>query len=154
MKNNEARLFIATNPSESSDELKKYSEIEFITELKHNYSNKKEDRIYLHNKGQTTSITTGITQSLSVSIDFDNSIDSHHYLLTLLLGSIENLNNQYIRIEIPTISKNQDSKYVIVQGKATINFKNHLPSGNADETEKLSFDILPQDYIWEVKESA
>lgn len=51
MKNNEVRLFIVIILSGDSDELKKYLEIKFIIELKYNYSNKKEDRIYLYNKG-------------------------------------------------------------------------------------------------------
>ncbi|TDV23505.1 hypothetical protein BCF59_0494 [Mycoplasmopsis mustelae] len=148
------KLFIALSPDTAiSDDgsinvsAARFSEIEHITALKLNYSPKKEDKVYYHNNGESTSITTGLSKSLSVSIDFDNSSQAHQYLLSLLLGDVHNVNNQVIMLEIHTISA-ETNKFVTVSGKATINFKNHFPSGNADELQKLEFDILPQDNKW------
>ncbi|WP_322911065.1 phage tail tube protein [Mycoplasmopsis felis] len=145
------RLYIATVPLGSTDEEKKYKEITSITALKFNYSPKKEDRMYFHNLGESTSITTGVSKSLSVSIDFDNSDEAHKYLLNLLLGDIYLTNSQFIKLDIRTISKTT-GKHITVSGKATINFKNHFPSGNADEIQKLEFDIFPQDNKWTTEE--
>ncbi|MCU9934775.1 hypothetical protein NWE61_06910 [Mycoplasmopsis felis] len=107
--------------------------------------------MYFHNLGESTSITTGVSKSLSVSIDFDNSDEAHKYLLNLLLGDIYLTNSQFIKLDIRTISKTT-GKHITVSGKATINFKNHFPSGNADEIQKLEFDIFPQDNKWTTEE--
>ncbi|WP_322902034.1 phage tail tube protein [Mycoplasmopsis felis] len=145
------RLYIATVPLGSTDEEKKYKEITSITALKFNYSPKKEDRMYFHNLGESTSITTGVSKSLSVSLDFDNNNEAHKYLLNLLLGDIHLTNSQYIKLDIRTISKTI-GKHLVVSGKATLNFKNHFPSGSADELQKLEFDIYPQDNKWTTEE--
>lgn len=151
--NNTSELWIATQPYQTSDDLKQWEQIKFITELKHNYSVKKEDRNYFHNKGKTTSITTGSSQSLSVTFDYDDEQESHKYLLKLLLGDVYHLNNQFIKVKIHNFSTTKSTGTIEISGKATVNFKNHIPSGNADEIVKMQVDFIPQDDAWVVKES-
>lgn len=149
--NNTSELWIATKPQ--ADELEKeYKQIKFITELKHNYNVKKEDRTYFHNKGKTTAITTGVSESLTVSIDYDDEQQAHKYLLKLLLGDIENLNNQFIKVKLKNFSTGTKTADIEITGKTTINFKNHIPSGNADEIVKLQIDFIPQDDAWKISE--
>lgn len=136
-------LKIATVPSGANDTAKTFTELKYITELKTDISYKKEDRNYLHNKGNTTSITTGKTTSLSVTIDLDDSDTLHKYLLKLSSLDPIDVNNQYIQLVLN--SSHEASKVYQIAGKCTFNFKNFLPSGNADELAVLSFDIFPQD---------
>ncbi|UWD34055.1 phage tail tube protein [Mesomycoplasma molare] len=145
------KLFIAIDPWNVSTQLT-YEELKFISELKYNYSNNKEDRNYFHNKGNTTSITTGATHSLSITIDFDDKNTLHKYLLKLLLGDAQNLNGQYIRLELLSLPGETENKKIVISGKCTINFKNHFPSGNPNEIQKLQLDLMPQDDNWTTAE--
>ncbi|QJR43635.1 hypothetical protein HLA87_02450 [Mycoplasma miroungigenitalium] len=151
--NNQTTLSIATIPTGNSDSDKNFQVIKYITELKHNYSTKKEDRVYFHNKGQSTSITTGGSHSLSVNFDYNDEEEAHRYLLSLLLGDATSVNNQFIKITLKNISR-QIGQHVEISGKATINFKNHAPSGGADGLLKFELDILPQDDAWVVEDIA
>ncbi|MCS4536747.1 hypothetical protein NXS15_01200 [Mycoplasma sp. CSL7475-4] len=151
--NNHSTLSIATIPTGNSDSEKNYQAIKFITELKHNYSAKKEDRVYFHNKGHSTSITTGASQSLSVSFDYNDQEEAHKYLMNLLLGDVTSANNQFIKLSLKNISR-QSGHHVEISGKATINFKNHAPSGGADALLKFEIDIMPQDDAWVVEDIA
>ncbi|MFV8418509.1 phage tail tube protein [Mycoplasma sp. VS299A] len=155
--NNGNKLYIALYPTDSTTkENAQYTELKFITELKLNYSSKKEDRNYFHNAGETTSIITGKSTSLSVSVDYDSSDELHQYLIHLMTSAPYKCNNQFIKLELDgikkateTSSKNQAVTNLL--GKAVIQFKNGIPSGNVDELIKIQFDIIPQDDKWEYK---
>ncbi|MFV8478109.1 phage tail tube protein [Mycoplasma sp. B6400] len=155
--NNGNKLYIALYPTDSTTkENAQYTELKFITELKLNYSAKKEDRNYFHNKGETTSIITGKSTSLSVSVDYDNSNELHQYLIYLMTCEPYKCNNQFIKLELDGVNKatatsSKNQAVTSLLGKAVIQFKNGIPSGNVDELVKIQFDIIPQDDKWEYK---
>ncbi|WLP85286.1 phage tail tube protein [Mycoplasma seminis] len=152
--NNGNKLHIALYPNETTTATTaQFHELKYITELKLNYSSKKEDRNYFHNGGETTSIITGKTTTLSVSIDYDPNDELHQYLVYLLTSEPNKCNNQFIKLEIDGVNKATSAtakniKVATLKGKATIQFKNGIPSGAVDELIKLQFDILPQDDKW------
>ncbi|VEU66196.1 Uncharacterised protein [Mesomycoplasma conjunctivae] len=147
-----ASLYIALAPEHNS--AKQFKPLVNIKELKNNFSTKKEDKNYFHNKGSTTSVVTGTTLSLSVSIDIDFSNDLHVYLLSLIKASDPlKLNNQLIKLVIQdTNTTNTNKLSTVISGKASFGMKNYLPSGNADEIIKLDFDIFPQDNSFTIEE--
>ncbi|MHA3795761.1 phage tail tube protein [Mycoplasma sp. HF14] len=155
--NNGNKLLIALYPTTSTTkDTAQYEELKFITELKLNYSSKKEDRNYFHNGGETTSIITGKSSSLSVSVDYDNTNELHQYLVHLLISEPYKCNNQFIKLELngvnkATASSSKNQAVTTLSGKAVIQFKNGIPSGNVDDLVKLQFDIIPQDDKWEYK---
>ncbi|MBN0919432.1 phage tail tube protein [[Mycoplasma] gypis] len=155
--NNGNKLYIATYPEPSTTpETADYKLLNFVTDFKFNYSVKKEDRTYFHNNGLTTSLITGGSQSLSVSVDYDADDQLHQYLVYLLTNDPTKSNNQFIKIEFndeikrTTSAVSLNEKGLILKGKAVLLFKNSIPNGSANEIIKLQFDILPQDNKWDI----
>lgn len=141
-----SQLFIALNPNEEDMENKNFQRLCDATSTSLNVSYKKQDSNYFCNEGETTSIITGRSYSLSVSIDYDPTKESHKYLKGLLIGSVNECNNQWIQLELRL---DEDSNTITtLQGKSSIQFKSMPPSGNPDELSKLEFDIFPQDERW------
>ena len=141
-----SQLFIALNPNEEDMENKNFQRLCDATSTSLNVSYKKQDSNYFCNEGETTSIITGRSYSLSVSIDYDPTKESHKYLKRLLIGSVNECNNQWIQLELRL---DEDSNTITtLQGKSSIQFKSMPPNGNPDELSKLEFDIFPQDERW------
>lgn len=140
-----SKLLIALSPNEVDDTNRNYQQICNSTSITLNVSYNKQDSTYFCNNGETTSTITGRTQSLSVSIDYDNSKESHKYLKSLLIGNAFAGNNQYIRLELQL---DEDDSWTTLSGKSCIQFKSAPPSGSPTELSKIEFDIFPQDSIW------
>ncbi|WGI36482.1 hypothetical protein [Mesomycoplasma lagogenitalium] len=135
------------NPNGSTEAEKNFQEIKFMTDLHNNTSHKIEKREYYHNKGETTSRVVGKEQSLSIEVDLTLSLPSHRYLFDLFVSSADDLNNQYMRLELHAINR-EDNKYAIIMGKCMIKFNDGIPSGKPTEITKMKLDIAPQDYTW------
>lgn len=145
--NAKASIYIATVPEGETDDAKKFEKICLSTECLFNKSMNKVDKTYFCNGGETTSIITGSTSSLTVSIDFDITKKAHKYLYDLLTNQDFSVcNGQFIKIEYPLFSG--QTTPATISGKACIQFKNDIPSGAANELIKISFDIFPQDSAW------
>mgnify|MGYP007127201988 CR=1 FL=1 len=142
--NSQDRILIDITPENDTST---YRVLHNLTEFKFNLTHSKTDRKYFHNLGDTTSIITGRTKTITLTFDVDTNDDLHKYLLKLLTGSISALNNQKIKLQ--TFVHYEDNNQLIeISGKAAFDFKNFLPSGAVDELQTLSFDILPQDNAW------
>lgn len=142
--NAKAELFIATVPTADTDDARQFEKVCLSTECVFNKTMNKVDKTYFCNGGETTSIITGNTSSLTVSIDFDITKKAHKYLYDLLMSQDFNAcNGQYIKIVYPLFEG--QTTPAKVEGKACIQFKNDIPSGAANEIIKISFDIFPQD---------
>lgn len=145
--NAKSKLYIALNPAGITDVDKKYSLICFNDEVLFTTSMNKVDKKYFCNGGATTSIITGYSNELAVSLDYINENEAHKYLLGLLNNvDFSNVNNQYFKIEYPLFDG--ELTPLNYSGKSCIQFKNNIPSGAADELIKLTFSIFPQDEPW------
>lgn len=140
-----SKLLIAIDPTQADDQNRNYQQICDSTSITLNVSYNKQDSTYFCNNGETTSTITGRTQSLSVSIDFDNSKEAHKYLKTLLISDAFAGNNQYVRLELQL---DEDNSWTTLSGKSCIQFKSAPPSGSPTELVKIEFDIFPQDSAW------
>lgn len=141
--NAKSKFYISTDPTNSSLD-STYKPVCDATSITFNVSYKKQDSTYFCNGGEVTSTTTGRTQTLSVSIDYDDTNEAHKYLLGLLIDQdFSKCNNQQIKLELPLMDG--ESTPTTYTGKACIQFKNGIPSGAADELIKLEFDVAPQD---------
>lgn len=144
--NASAELYIAAQPTQTELENKDFKAICLSNEVTYSVSMNKVDKTYFCNEGRTTSFVTGMTESVSVSIDLDPTKEGHKYLYDLFLEQdFSKVNNQYFKIVFPLLDGETTATYV--HGKAAIMFKNGLPSGAPTEIVKLDFDILPTD-IW------
>lgn len=142
-----SKLLLALDPSQSQDDLRRYTPVCDSTSCSLNVEYKKTDSTYFCNGGETTSYITGRSTSLSVSIDYDSSSESHKYLRDLLMSDFTQANNQFIKLQL---QMNEDgSTWDTLGGKACIQFKSMPPNGNADELGKIEFDIFPQEkWTW------
>lgn len=141
-----AQLWIALNPDSEDDS--QYKKLNFVSDLKTNFSVKKQDRNYFHNKGSTTSIITSTAFSLNVSIDYNPFDELHYYLFGLIGADPFKLNNQKIKLIIPNTNQTStktSANSTVLTGKAAFSFKNYIPSGAPDEQIKFEFEIFPQD---------
>lgn len=142
-----SNLYIALQPQEMQDDNKQWTKICDSTSCQLNIDYKKTDSTYFCNGGETTSTIVGRTMSLTVSVDYDNSNDSHKYLRDLLLNDFTKANDQMFRLEV---QMNEDgTTWNTLSGKSCIQFKSMPPSGSADELAKIEFDVFPQDRKWE-----
>lgn len=145
--NAKAKLYVALNPTGADDDAKNYQEICASTECLFNTTFNKVDKTYFCNGGDTTSVITGRTNSITVSIDVDKTLQAHQYLIGLLQSQdFSVLNNQYFKIVQPLLDG--ETSPATASGKSCIQFKNNIPSGAANEVATLSFDIFPQDEPW------
>lgn len=145
--NAKSSLYIALVPTGADDSAKNYQKICAATECLFNTTFNKVDKTYFCNGGDTTSIITGRTNSITVTIDIDSTNPSHRYLLDLLTSQdFSVLNSQYFKIEYPLFDG--ETTPAKAEGLSCIQFKNNIPSGAANEIVSLSFDIFPQDEPW------
>lgn len=145
--NAKAKLYVALVPTGADDTAKNYQEICASTECLFNTTYNKVDKTYFCNGGDTTSVITGRTNSITVSIDVDRTLAAHNYLLSLIQNQdFSVLNNQYFKIVLPLLDG--ETEAATASGKSCIQFKNNIPSGAANEVVTLSFDIFPQDEPW------
>lgn len=147
--NAKSKLYIALDPTAATEAEMNYTLICFNDEVLFTTSMNKVDKKYFCNGGATTSIVTGYSHELAVSIDYINSNPAHKYLLSLLNNvDFSKVNNQYFKIEYPLF----EGEYTPLNysGKSCIQFKNNIPSGAADELVKLTFSIFPQDDPWKI----
>ena len=145
--NAKSNLYIALVPTGTDETTKKFTKICAATECLFNTTFNKVDKTYFCNSGDTTSIITGRTNSITVTIDIDTTNESHRYLLNLLTSQdFSVLNSQIFRIEYPLFDG--EATPAKAEGLSCIQFKNNIPSGAANEIVSLSFDIFPQDEPW------
>lgn len=141
-----SKLSLALQPTQANETDKHYEYVCDATSCQLNTSYDKVDSAYFCNGGAKTSIITNENYSMTVSIDYDPTKESHKYLKSLMIAGAAACNNQYVRLEVMLDENN--TTWTTLSGKSCIQFKSFPPSGGAAELAKIEFDIFPQDANW------
>ena len=142
-----SQFYIALKPTALTTELKEMTQLCDATSLTLNVNDTKVDTVYFCNSGGSTSIITGRSTSIAVSVDFDINKPSHKYLLEMFKGDVGLSNNQFIQLKYSYADNNTVDVY---NGNACVQFTSMPPAGIATDLAKLEFEVFPQDenFYW------